>query len=158
MNYLTKKRQFITSKLKFKSKEDIPTAIYKNKKVVNEEKSEDQEIQSNLPLQEENQEKKIFKEFISEKDLKSGLNPNTQKSYSKLSKIAPLPKEYKVYHKSKKTEYEKKHLKKVEKEKNKLTISQKIEQWNFNENYEKYQKLLTSLPEFNELQRISNFK
>ena len=158
MNYLNKKRQFINSKLQFKSKENIPTAIYKDKNELNEEKSEEAEIKSNLPLQEENQEKKIFKEFITEKDLKSGLNPNSQKSYSKLSKIIPLPKEYKVYKKIKKTEYEKMHLKKIEKEKNKLSISKKIEKWNFNENYEKYQKLLTSLPEFNELQRISNFK
>ena len=47
------------------------------------------------------------------------------------------------------------HLKKIEKEKNKLTSQQKMDKWNFDSNYDKYQKLLTSLPEFNEMPRIS---
>ena len=109
-------------------------------------------MESSIPL-EENKEKTILKEFISQNDLIRGLNP--QKSYNKKSKIPPLPKEYKVYKKIKLTKFEKIHLKKVEKEKNKLTTSQKIDKWDFNVNYEKYQKLLTSLPEFNELPRIS---
>ena len=151
--YLNKKRKFITSKLKFKSKLDIPSVIYKNKNIENEDKLENDEVERSIPLNEENKEKKILKEFISENDLIRGLNP--QKSYNKFSKIPPLPKEYKVYKKIKLTNFEKIHLKKVEKEKNKLSNSQKIDKWNFDVNYEKYQKLLTSLPEFNELPRIS---
>ena len=111
------------------------------------------ENQSTIPLQEENKEKTIFKEFISENDLKKGLNP--QKSYSKLTKIEPLPKEYKVYKRNKLTNFEKLHLKKLEKDKKKLTSEQKINKWNFDANYEKYQKLLTSIPDFNEMPRIS---
>ena len=151
--FFNKKRKFVTSKLKFKSKLDIPSVIYKNKEIENEDKLENDEIDSTIPLNEENKEKKILKEFISENDLIRGLNPH--KSYSKLSKIPPLPKEYKVYKQMKHTEFEKKHLKKIEKEKKKLSISKKIEKWNFDINYEKYQKLLTSLPEFNEMPRIS---
>ena len=153
MNFLNKKRQFITSKLQFKSKENIPSVIYKNKNIENEEKLENADIQSIIPFQEDNQEKKVYKEFISEKDLIRGLNP--QKSYSKLNKIEPLPKEYKIYKKIHVTEFQKKHLKKIAKEKKKLSISKKIDKWNFDSNYEKYQKLLTSLPEFNEMPRIS---
>ncbi len=153
MNFLNKKRQFITSKLQFKSKENNHSVIYKNKNIENEEKLENADIQSIIPFQEDNQDKKVYKEFISEKDLIRGLNP--QKSYSKLNKIVPLPKEYKIYKKIHVTEFQKKHLKKIAKEKKKLSISQKIEQWNFDSNYEKYQKLLTSLPEFNEMPRIS---
>ena len=47
------------------------------------------------------------------------------------------------------------HLKKKKKEKKKLTSQQKMDKWNFDANYDKYQKLLTSLPEFNEMPRIS---
>jgi hypothetical protein len=154
MNFLNKKRGFITSKLKFKSKESIPSVVYKEKKRENEkEVLENEDIKSTIPFKEEDEGKKEFKEFISEKDLIRGLNP--EKSYSKLSKIEPLPKEYKIYSKIKYTKFEKKHLKKIEKEKNKLSVSKKIEKWNFDSNYDKYQKLLTSLPEFNELPRIS---
>ena len=153
MNFLNKKRQFVTSKLKFKSKKNIPTAIYQNYDSEKEEPLENADIQSNIAFKEDEQEKKEFKEFISEKDLIRGLNP--QKSYSKLSKIDPLPKEYKIYKKITHTDFEKKHLTKIEKEKKKLTLSKKIEKWNFDYKYEKYQKLLTSLPEFNEMPRIS---
>ncbi len=153
MNFLNKKRQFITSKLQFKSKENNHSVIYKNKNIENEEKLENADIQSIIPFQEDNQDKKVYKEFISEKDLIRGLNP--QKSYSKLSKVDPLPKEYKVYKKVTHTDFEKKHLKKIEKKKKKLTLSQKIEQWNFDANYEKYQKLLTSIPDFNDMPKIS---
>ena len=154
MNFLKKKRQFVTSKLKFKSKSSIPTAIYQNNDSENElEPLENAEIQSTMPFKEEGKEKKDFKEFISEKDLIRGLNP--QKSYSKLSKIDPLPKEYITYNKVSHTDFEKRHLKKIEKEKKKLSLSKKIEKWNFDAKYEKYQKLLTSLPEFNEMPRIS---
>ena len=154
MSFLNKKRQFITSKLQFKPKQNISEILYPKKKNEDEEKIDDNaDIQSIIGLQEDNQEQKVYKEFISEKDLKRGLNP--QISYSKLSKIDPLPKEYKVYKKTHATEFEKKHLKKIEKQKKKLSISQKIEKWNFDSNYEKYQRLLTSIPDFNELPRIS---
>ena len=154
MNFLNKKRQFVTSKLKFKSKESIPSIIYKEKKKEDEEALENDEINSTIPFREEEEEgKKEFKEFISEKDLIRGLNP--EKSYSKLSKIEPLPKEYKIYNKIKYTKFEKKHLKKIEKEKGKLSLSKKIEKWNFDSNYDRYQKLLTSIPDFNEVPRIS---
>ena len=153
MNFLGKKRQFVTSKLKFKTKSSIPTPIYQNNDSENEEHLENAEIQSTMAFKEDRQEKKDFKEFISEKDLIRGLNP--QKSYSKLSKIDPLPKEYKIYKKVTHTDFEKRHLKKLEKEKKKLSLSKKIEKWNFDVKYEKYQKLLTSLPEFNEMPRIS---
>ena len=154
MSFLNKKREFITSKLQFKPKQNISAILYPKKNNENEEKVDDNaDIQSIMPLNEDNQEKKVYKEFISEKDLKRGLNP--QVSYSKLSKIDPLPKEYKVYKKTHATEFQKKHMKKIEKEKKKLSISQKKEKWNFDSNYEKYQKLLTSIPEFNELPRIS---
>ncbi len=154
MSFLNKKRQFITSKLQFKPKQNISEILYPKKKNEDEEKIDDNvDIQSIIGLQDDNQEKKVYKEFISEKDLKRGLNP--QISYSKLSKIDPLPKEYKVYKKTHATEFEKKHLKKIEKQKKKLSISQKIEKWNFDSNYEKYQRLLTSIPDFNELPRIS---
>ena len=53
------------------------------------------------------------------------------------------------------TNFEKKHLKKIENDKKKLTSQQKMDKWNFDSNYDKYQKLLTSLPEFNEMPRIS---
>jgi hypothetical protein len=153
MNFLNKKRGFITSKLKFKSKESIPSVVYKEKKRENEkEVLENEDIKSTIPFKEEDEGKKEFKEFISEKDLIRGLNP--EKSYNKFSKIDPLPKEYKVYKKVKKTENEKKHLKRLEKEKKKLSASQQMNQWNFDTKYEKYQKLLTSLPEFNEMPRI----
>ena len=66
-----------------------------------------------------------------------------------------MPKEYKTYKNIKYTKFEKKHLKKIEKEKNKIPVSKKIEKWNFDLKYDKYQKLLTSLPEFNEMPRIS---
>ena len=153
MSYLNRKRQFITTKLKFKPKEKITPIIIKNKNAEEEEKLENDENQSALPLNEENKEKKILKEFISEKDLIRGLNPN--KSYSKLSRVPPLPKEYKVYKEIKLTDNEKAHLQKIQKEKNKLTIIQKVEKWNFNSNFKKFQKLLTSMPEFNEMPRIS---
>ena len=154
MSFLNKKRQFITSKLQFKPKQNISEILYPKKKNEDEEKIDDNvDIQSIIGLQDDNQEKKVYKEFISEKDLKRGLNP--QISYSKLSKIDPLPKEYKVYKKTHATEFEKKHLKKIAKQKKKLSISQKIEKWNFDSNYEKYQRLLTSIPDFNELPRIS---
>ncbi len=153
MSYLNRKRQFITTKLKFKPKEKISPIIIKNKNAEEEEKLENDENQSALPLNEENKEKKILKEFISEKDLIRGLNPN--KSYSKLSRVPPLPKEYKVYKEIKLTENEKVHLRKINKEKNKLTIIQKVEKWNFSSNFKKFQKLLTSMPEFNEMPRIS---
>ncbi len=153
MNFLNKKRNFITSKLKFKSKEKITSLVYDDKNRGNEETLENAEIQSTLPFKEEDSGKKEFKEFISEKDLIRGLNP--QKSYNKLTKIEPLPKEYKTYKNIKYTKFEKKHLKKIEKEKNKIPVSKKIEKWNFDLKYDKYQKLLTSLPEFNEMPRIS---
>jgi hypothetical protein len=153
MSYLSRKRQFITTKLKFKPKEKITPIIIKNKNAEEEEKLENDENQSALPLNEENKEKKILKEFISEKDLIRGLNPN--KSYSKLSRVPPLPKEYKVYKEIKLTDNEKAHLQKIQKEKNKLTIIQKVEKWNFSSNFKKFQKLLTSMPEFNEMPRIS---
>ena len=153
MSFLNKKRQFVSSKLKFKSKASIPSVVYQNKNSDNEENLENAEMQSTMPIREDDPEKKEFKEFISEKDLIRGLNP--EKSYSKLSKVEPLPKEYKVYKKVTHTDFEKKHLKKIEKQKKKLTLSQKIDHWNFDANYEKYQKLLTSLPEFNEMPRIS---
>ena len=152
MDFLEKKRNFVSSKLTFKSKNKISPIIIQEKKKV-EDNNDNIEIQSTIPLQEDNKEKKVFKEFISENDLKKGLIP--QQSYSKLSKIDPLPKEYKVYKKNKLTSFEKKHLKKIKKEKNKLTTEQKMNKWNFDSNYEKYQKLLTSLPEFNEMPRIS---
>ena len=154
MEFLGKKRNFVTSKLTFKSKNKITPIIYKEKQK-NEDNDDDNnnDIKSTNPLQEENNEKTIFKEFISEKDLKRGLNP--QQAYSKLSKIEPLPKEYKVYKKGKLTKFEKKHLKKIENDKKKLTSQQKMDKWNFDSNYDKYQKLLTSLPEFNEMPRIS---
>ena len=154
MNFLKKKRPFIPTKLNFKSKSksNIPSVIYKNKEIDNEDDIENDEIHT-IPLQEGNKEKKIFKEFISEKDLIRGLNP--EKSYSKFSKVDPLPKEYKVYKKTKPTEFEKKHINKIKKEKNKLSLTKKIEQWNYDDNYEKYQKLLTSIPDFNEMPRIS---
>ena len=66
-----------------------------------------------------------------------------------------MPKEYKTYKNIKYTKFEKKHLKKIEKEKNKIPVSKKIEKWNYDLKYDKYQKLLTSLPEFNEMPRIS---
>ena len=153
MNFLNKKRQFVSSKLKFKSKASTPSVVYQNKNSDNEEQLENAEIQSTMPIREDDQEKREFKEFISEKDLIRGLNP--QKSYSKLSKVDPLPKEYKVYKKVTHTDFEKKHLKKIEKQKKKLTLSQKIEKWNFDANYEKYQKLLTSIPDFNDMPKIS---
>ena len=153
MNVLGKKRNLITSKLTFKSKNKISPIIYKEDNKNEDNNEENNEIKSTLPLDEENKEKNIFKEFISEKDLKRGLNP--QQSYSKLSKIEPLPKEYKTYKKIKLTEFEKMHLKKKKKEKKKLTSQQKMDKWNFDANYDKYQKLLTSLPEFNEMPRIS---
>ena len=153
MNVLGKKRNLITSKLTFKSKNKISPIIYKEKIKNEDNNEENNEIKSTLPLEEENKEKNIFKEFISEKDLKRGLNP--QQSYSKLSKIEPLPKEYKIYKKIKLTKFQEMHLKKIEKEKNKLTSQQKMDKWNFDTNYDKYQKLLTSLPEFNEMPRIS---
>ena len=152
MNFLKKKRPFIPTKLNFKSKSNIPSVIYKNKDIDNED-IENDEIQNTIPLQEENNEKKTFKEFISEKDLIRGLNP--EKSYNKFTKVDPLPKEYKVYKKIKSTEFEKKHINKIKKERNKLSFTKKIEQWNFDDNYEKYQKLLTSIPDFNEMPRIS---
>ena len=139
MDFLEKKRNFVSSKLTFKSKNKISPIIIQEKKKV-EDNNDNIEIQSTIPLQEDNKEKKVFKEFISENDLKKGLIP--QKSYSKLSKIDPLPKEYKIYKKIIHTDFEKKHLTKIEK-------------WNFDYKYEKYQKLLTSLPEFNEMPRIS---
>ncbi len=154
MSFLNKKRQFITSKLQFKPKQNISEILYPKKKNEDEEKIDDNaDIQSIIGLQEDNQEQKVYKEFISEKDLKRGLNP--QQAYSKLSKIEPLPKEYKVYKKGKLTKFEKKHLKKIENDKKKLTSQQKMDKWNFDSNYDKYQKLLTSLPEFNEMPRIS---
>ena len=153
MNFLNKKRQFISSKLNFKSKLNIPSVIYKDKHIENEDELENEDIPSTNPLKEGNNEKKELKEFISEKDLIRGLNP--EKSYSKFSKVDPLPKEYKVYKKTNPTDYEKKHLKKIKKEKNKLSLSKKMEKFNFDANYEKYQKLLTSIPDFNEMPRIS---
>ena len=153
MDFLGKKRNVVTSKLTFKSKNKITPIIYKEKTKNEDNNEENNEIKSTIPLQEENNEKNIFKEFISEKDLKRGLIP--QQSYSKLSKIEPLPKEFKIYKKVKLTNFEKKHLKKIENDKKKLTSQQKMDKWNFDSNYEKYQKLLTSLPEFNEMPRIS---
>ena len=153
MDFLGKKRNFVTSKLTFKSKNKITPIIYKEKKKNEDNNEENNEIKSTIPLQEENNEKNVFKEFISEKDLKRGLIP--QQSYSKLSKIEPLPKEFKIYKKVKLTNFEKKHLKKIENDKKKLTSQQKMDKWNFDSNYDKYQKLLTSLPEFNEMPRIS---
>ena len=152
MNLLGKKRNFIPSKLTFKPKNKISPVIYKDNKR-SEEKNENFENISIIPFEEENKEKKIFKEFISEKELKQGLNP--KKSYSKLSKTEPLPKEYKIYKKIKLTNFEKIHLQKIEKEKMKLTPQQKKDKWNFDSNYDKYQKLLTSIPDFNEMPRIS---
>ena len=64
-------------------------------------------------------------------------------------------KSIKYIKKNKLTNFEKKHLKKLEKDKKKLSNEQKMNKWNFDSNYEKYQKLLTSLPEFNEMPRIS---
>ena len=153
MDFLGKKRNVVTSKLTFKSKNKITPIIYKEMTKKEDNNEENNEIKSTIPLQEENNEKNVFKEFISEKDLKRGLIP--QQSYSKLSKIEPLPKEFKIYKKVKLTNFEKKHLKKIENDKKKLTSQQKIEKWNFDSNYDKYQKLLTSLPEFNEMPRIS---
>ena len=153
MDFLGKKRNVVTSKLTFKYKNKITHIIYKEKKKNEDNNEENNEIKSTIPLQEENNEKNIFKEFISEKDLKRGLIP--QQSYSKLSKIEPLPKEFKIYKKVKLTNFEKKHLKKIENDKKKLTSQQKMDKWNFDSNYDKYQKLLTSLPEFNEMPRIS---
>ena len=153
MDFLGKKRNVVTSKLTFKSKNKITPIIYKEKTKKEDNNEENNEIKSTIPLQEENNEKNIFKEFISEKDLKRGLIP--QQSYSKLSKIEPLPKEFKIYKKVKLTNFEKKHLKKIENDKKKLTSQQKMDKWNFDSNYDKYQKLLTSLPEFNEMPRIS---
>jgi len=147
MNFLNQKRKITISKLKFKSRQKISPVIQENEY---EEKFDNAE--KNIPIQEENKEGKIFKEFISEKDLIRGLNP--EKSYNKYSKIDPLPKEYKVYKKVKPTENEKKHLKRLKNEKKKLSASQQMNQWNFDSKYEKYQKLLTSLPEFNEMPRI----
>ena len=115
MNLLGNKRNFVSSKLKFKSKNKISPIIYKEREH-REVNTNNYENESVIPLQEENKEKTIFKEFVSENDLKKGLNP--QKTYSKLSKIEPLPKEYKVYKKNKLTNFEKKHLKKLEKDKN----------------------------------------
>lgn len=152
MNFLEKKRNFVSSKLTFKSKNKITPVIYKDT-IKHEDNKDNIEITSTIPLDEDNKEKKIFKEFITEKDLKKGLNP--QQSYSKLNKIEPLPKEYKIYKKIKLTEFEKKHIKKKEKEKAKLTMQQKMDKWNFDSNYDKYQKLLTSIPDFNEMPRIS---
>ena len=152
MNLLGNKRNFVSSKLKFKSKNKISPIIYKEREHL-EVNTNNYENESVIHLQEENKEKTIFKEFVSENDLKKGLNP--QKTYSKLSKIEPLPKEYKVYKKNKLTNFEKKHLKKLEKDKKKLTTEQKMNKWNFDANYEKYQKLLTSIPDFNEMPRIS---
>ena len=153
MDFLGKKRNVVTSKLTFKSKNKITPIINKGKTKNEDNNEENNEIKSTIPLQEENNEKNIFKEFISEKDLKRGLIP--QQSYSKLSKIEPLPKEFKIYKKVKLTNFEKKHLKKIENDKKKLTSQQKMDKWNFDSNYDKYQKLLTSLPEFNEMPRIS---
>ena len=153
MDFIGKKRNVVTSKLTFKSKNKITPIIYKEKKKNEDNNEENNEIKSTIPLQEENNEKNRFKEFISEKDLKRGLIP--QQSYSKLSKIEPLPKEFKIYKKVKLTNFEKKHLKKIENDKKKLTSQQKMDKWNFDSNYDKYQKLLTSLPEFNEMPRIS---
>ena len=153
MDFLGKKRNVVTSKLTFKSKNKITPIIYKEKKKNEDNNEENNEIKSTIPLQEETKDKNIFKEFISEKDLKRGLIP--QQSYSKLSKIEPLPKEFKIYKKVKLTNFEKKHLKKIENDKKKLTSQQKMDKWNFDSNYDKYQKLLTSLPEFNEMPRIS---
>ena len=153
MDFLGKKRNVVTSKLTFKSKNKITPIIYKEKTKNEDNNEENNEIKSTIPLQEENNEKNIFKEFISEKDLKRGLIP--QQSYSKLSKIEPLPKEFKIYKKVKLTNFEKKLLKKLENDKKKLTSQQKMDKWNFDSNYDKYQKLLTSLPEFNEMPRIS---
>ena len=153
MDFIGKKRNVVTSKLTFKSKNKITPIIYKEKTKKEDNNEENNEIKSTIPLQEENNEKNIFKEFISEKDLKRGLIP--QQSYSKLSKIEPLPKEFKIYKKVKLTNFEKKHLKKIENDKKKLTSQQKMDKWNFDSNYDKYQKLLTSLPEFNEMPRIS---
>ena len=153
MDFLGKKRNVVTSKLTFKSKNKITSIINKGKTKNEDNNEENNEIKSTIPLQEENNEKNIFNEFISEKDLKRGLIP--QQSYSKLSKIEPLPKEFKVYKKVKLTNFEKKHLKKIENDKKKLTSQQKMDKWNFDSNYDKYQKLLTSLPEFNEMPRIS---
>ncbi len=147
MNFLNQKRKITISKLKFKSRQKISPVIQENEY---EEKFDNAE--KNIPIQEENKEGKIFKEFISEKDLIRGLNP--EKSYNECSKIDPLPKEYKVYKKVKPTENEKKHLKRLKNEKKKLSASQQMNQWNFDSKYEKYQKLLTSLPEFNEMPRI----
>ena len=153
MNLLQKKRQFVTSKLTFKSKDKISSVICKDNDKMKENIYDKNKNQNIIQLQEGDDEKKIFKEFISEKELKMGLYP--QKSYNKSSKIVPLPKEYKVYKKNKLTNFEKLHKKKIEKEKNKLSNEMKMEKWNFDSNYEKYQKLLTSLPEFNEMPRIS---
>ena len=153
MDFLGKKRNVVTSKLTFKSKNKITPIINKGKTKNEDNNEENNEIKSTIPLQEENNEKNIFKEFISEKDLKRGLIP--QQSYNKLSKIEPLPKEFKIYKKVKLTNFEKKHLKKIENDKKKLTSQQKMDKWNFDSNYDKYQKLLTSLPEFNEMPRIS---
>ena len=153
MDFLGKKRNVVTSKLTFKSKNKITPIICKEKTKKEDNNEENNEIKSTIPLQEENNEKNVFKEFISEKDLKRGLIP--QQSYSKLSKIEPLPKEFKIYKKVKLTNFEKKHIKKLENDKKKLTSQQKMDKWNFDSNYDKYQKLLTSLPEFNEMPRIS---
>ena len=110
MDFIGKKRNVVTSKLTFKSKNKITPIIYKEKTKIEDNNEENNEIKSTIPLQEENNEKNVFKEFISEKDLKRGLIP--QQSYSKLSKIEPLPKEFKIYKKVKLTNFEKKHLKK----------------------------------------------
>ena len=52
MNFLNKKRNFITSKLKFKSKEKITSLVYDDKNRGNEETLENAEIQSTLPFKE----------------------------------------------------------------------------------------------------------
>ena len=75
MNFLNQKRKITISKLKFKSKQKISPVIEDNEC---EEKFDNLDNQ-NIPNHEENKEGKIFKEFISEKDLIRGLNP--EKSY-----------------------------------------------------------------------------
>ena len=148
MNLLNNKRQLITSKLTFKSKQNIPAVIIKkkifNNNIINEKNLD-------IPLNEEDIEKK---EFITEEDLKKGLQPEIPVK-KKIQKIEPLPKEYIKYKKNPVTHFEKEHFKKIKKEKKRKTIEQKMAEWDFDTNYEKYQKLLTFTPQFTELPRIS---
>ena len=157
-SFLGQKREFIPTKLQFKSKQAIPVVLVK-KPVTNQKTPKTTETtkptkktektEKTLPLNEILGDD--IKEFISEKEIKSNKTNKKEVKVTKPKKLT-INQEYKTYKTPTYTEFEKKHLKYTEKYKdNKLNEKSKLK---YEEKYEQYSKYLTSLPEHNDIPKI----